>query len=144
MGDRDCLHCSIGAVQTEFAHALDHRDVEPFVALFTDDAAYDNGRTVVRGHDELRRWMSGRATGPVRTTRHVWSALRLGAPDGDELAATSTWVCYAANTTPPIDAVTVWSVADFHDRFRLVDGAWKIATRRIDVVFRDPTVAPPT
>jgi hypothetical protein len=78
-----------------------------------------------------------------RTTRHVWSGLELERIDDSIVAGSSIWVCYAANEPPPVDAVAVSSVADFVDTFHHVDGGWKIASRTITTVFRDPAVSPP-
>jgi 3-phenylpropionate/cinnamic acid dioxygenase small subunit len=138
----ECLHCAIGAVNTRFGRALDERDIDGFVVLFTPDATYDNGRTVLAGHAALREWAQARALAPVRTTRHVWSALSVEAVDDHELRAASTWITYAANQAPPVDFVAVSLVADFADVFRLVDGAWLIHHRSIRPVFRDPSVGP--
>lgn len=141
MSDR-CVHCDVADLNNRFGLALDRRHVEPWVELFTPDAVYANGRVVLRGHDELRAWVTRRSSVIGRTTRHVWSGLRLE-PDGDDrLSAESIWVCYAANQDPPVDAVAVSSVADFVDTLRRVDGRWLIESREIRTVFRDPSVAP--
>jgi 3-phenylpropionate/cinnamic acid dioxygenase small subunit len=138
------LHCEIGALNTRFARGLDLDDVEEVLALFTDDAVYDNGRVHLEGVAELRAWMTERAAAASagRTTRHVWSALHLEQLAPDRLAATSTWVTYAANQRPPVDFVAVSTVADFVDELRRVEGAWRLSRREILTVFRDASVAP--
>lgn len=139
-----CLHCAVGAINTQFARGLDHDDVDSVVALFTDDAVYDNGRVHLEGIDQLRTWLAERAAvaSVSRTTRHVWSALHIEQVSGDTLRCESTWVTYAANQRPPVDFVAVSAVADFVDEMRLVDGAWRISRREIRTVFRDAAVAP--
>lgn len=140
----DCLACAIGESLSVFARALDRGDADTLVALFTPDAVYDNGRARLAGHDALAQWIRDRNAAGQRTTRHVWSSLEL-TPSADEpavVAATSTWVCYAANAAAPVDAVKIWSVADFEDVFRLDGARWLVAERRIRTVFRDPSVAP--
>lgn len=138
-----CLHCEIGDLHTRFGRALDRGEVDDWVELFAPDARYDNGRTVLHGHDELRAWITRRvASGQVRTTRHVWSGLQLEPIDDRTLTSESIWVCYAANRPSPVDEVSIWSVADFTDTIVRVEGRWRIATRTIRTVFRDPAVAP--
>jgi ketosteroid isomerase-like protein len=140
-----CLHCEIGAINTQFARGLDFDDVDAVAALFTDDAVYDNGRVHLDGIDALRAWLIKRAAAAStsRTTRHVWSSLHLEHVAPDHIHAQSTWVTYAANQRPPVEFVAVSSVADFVDELRLVDGSWKISRREIRTVFSDAGVAPP-
>lgn len=139
-----CLGCSIGESLSAFARALDHGDADRLVALFTPDAVYDNGRARLEGHDALAQWIRERAAAGERTTRHVWSSLEIAPAPADPtvVAASSTWVCYAANAAAPVDAVKVWSVADFEDVFRREGDRWLVAERRIRTVFRDLSVAP--
>ncbi|HWL45206.1 MAG TPA: nuclear transport factor 2 family protein [Ilumatobacter sp.] len=141
----DCLSCAIGDSLSAFARGLDRGDAEAVVALFTPDAVYDNGRSRLAGQAELERWIRERGAAGERTTRHMWSSLQLtpSTDDPDVVAATSTWVCYAANAPAPVDAVKVWSVADFEDVFRRDGDRWLVAERRIRTLFRDPSVAPP-
>jgi hypothetical protein len=111
-------------------------------ALVTPDVAYDNGRLSLHGRAELAAWLAGRATA-VRTTRHMWSALRVNDVAPGRVEATSVWVCYAANAPAPHPEVQVSLVADFVDEFIRDDGAgWLLASRRISGVFRNPDVAP--
>jgi 3-phenylpropionate/cinnamic acid dioxygenase small subunit len=140
-----CLHCEIGAINTQFGRGLDHDDVDAVVRLFTDDAVYDNGRVHLEGIDALRGWLTERAaTASVsRTTRHVWSSLHLEQVAPNRLQAQSTWVTYAANQRPPVEFVAVSSVADFVDELRAIDGVWRISRREIRTVFSDAAVAPP-
>jgi hypothetical protein len=146
-----CRHCGIAELNGRFARALDLGDVEAWVATFTPNARYDNGRTELHGHPELRAWIARRSASVLRrTTRHVWSGLVIdpaggggAADEADVVTVTSTWVCYAANEPAPIDRVSVWSVADFVDTCVRLDDRWLLASRTIRTVFRDPSVAPP-
>jgi hypothetical protein len=144
-----CRHCEISELNSRFARALDLGDVDAWVATFTPNARYDNGRTELQGHAELRAWILRRTTTAThRTTRHVWSGLVIepghtdADADADVVTATSTWVCYAANEPAPIDRVSVWSVADFTDTCVRLDDRWLLGSRTIRTVFRDPSVAP--
>ncbi|WP_116996537.1 nuclear transport factor 2 family protein [Desertimonas flava] len=139
-----CLRCTVEAHHAAFAWSLDHGDVAGLMTLFGDDAEYDNGRVVLRGAAELSAWFTARATA-VRTTRHVWSSLRLGDHLGDGVVtATSVWTCYAANGPAPHCTVGVSLVADFDDRFEIgPTGGLLLQRRRISGVFSDPALAPP-
>lgn len=138
-----CLTCQMGESLSAFARGLDAGNAAAVTALFTDDAVYDNGRSRLTGKAQIEQWLRARAAGE-RTTRHMWSSLHIRRQDEPSVVtATSTWVCYAANAAAPVDAVNVWSVADFEDVFRFDGDRWLVASRTISTVFRDLSVAPP-
>ena len=141
--DDECLSCALTAVNGLFARALDHHDPDALRSVFTDDATYGNDREAWHGLAQIEAGFAARWAGPVRTTRHTFSGLTVLSRAEGEADVSSVWVCYAANTAPPVDAVAVSMVADFTDVVRRQpDGSWRIASRHIRGVFRDPELAP--
>jgi ketosteroid isomerase-like protein len=163
------LRAEIDAVFADWAWYLDHGDYDAVVSLFTEDALFVSGAAELRGRAAIRNRYTERAG--VRSTRHTYSGLRVSAIDGDatsgagddsadrtggthdagtggrpdRVRALSTWVNYAVNAPVPIDDVGVYLVADFDDVLTwCADERWRISSRRIIPVFRDPSRGPAT
>jgi hypothetical protein len=154
------LRPEIDAVLADWAWHLDHREYDEMVELFTEDALFISGTAEMRGRAAIKNRYLERPA--VRTTRHMYSGLRItgikGGADrgpGTEVApgitrparvrAHSTWVNYAVNGPDPVDDVGVYLVADFDDVLTwCADSRWRISERRIIPVFRDPARAPVT
>ena len=131
------------------------KDPQPVVldevaGLFTEDALFVTGATELRGRAAIKNRYIERTV--VRTTRHLYSGLRVtgtgGADPGPRPArvrARSTWVNYAVNAPAPADDAGVYLVADFDDVLTwCADDRWRISERRIIPVLRDPARAPVT
>lgn len=136
---------AIHALNADFAHHLDHGDVERLLELFTPGARYSNGSRVSVGLAEIEVFLRNRTAGGVRTTRHFYSGLRVTFSGADKADATSVWMSFARNAAPPVDGTAPFLVADFIDAYvRLDDGRWRIEARDIRPVFRDPNGQPPS
>jgi len=147
------LRVEIDAVLADWAWHLDHGDYDALAALFTPDALLVTGGAELRGRAAIKSRYTER-TG-ARTTRHLYSGLRVGPADGepergtgaagrpDRVRARSTWVNYAVNAPAPADDAGVYLVADFDDLLTWCDDdRWRISRRRIIPVLRDPARAP--
>ena len=135
---------AIQELNAAFAYHLDHGEITPLVALFTDDARYSNGARVSSGKVAIEAFYRGRAEGGVRTSRHLYSGLRIRLDGADQAGATSVWMSFAQNAAPPIDYSVPFLVADFIDAYRRgQDGVWRISSREIRPIFRDPNGVPP-
>ena len=136
------LRMEIDAVLADWAWHLDHDEVDELVELFTEDARFQPQPGVeLHGRPRIRQRYTTRV-GP-RTTRHIYSGLRLDVVSPAWVRATSTWVTYAANEPAPVHDAVTYQVADFHDLFtRCPDRRWRICDRTIVSIFRDPTRAP--
>ena len=118
--------------------------------LFTQDALLITGAVELRGRPAIKNRYTERVV--VRSTRHIYSGLRVSPGAGDPVAAAgrparvrarSTWVNFAVNAPAPVDDVGVYLVADFDDVLSWCeDDRWRISERRIIPVFRDPSRAP--
>jgi ketosteroid isomerase-like protein len=136
------LRLEIDAVLAEWAWHVDHGEIDELVELFTEDARFEPQPGVeLHGRPRIRQRYTTRA-GP-RTTRHVYSGLRLDVVGPVWVRATSTWVTYAANEPAPVRSAVTYQVADFHDLFTCCpDRRWRICDRTIVSIFRDPTRGP--
>jgi len=154
------LRPEIDAVLADWAWHLDHGEYDELAELFTQDALFISGAAEMRGRAAIKNRYMERTV--VRTTRHLYSGLRItgikGGSDrepGTEIApgvyrpakvrARSTWVNYAVNAPAPVDDVGVYLVADFDDVLTwCADDRWRISERRIIPVLRNPSRAPVT
>ena len=153
------LRAEIDAVLADWAYHLDHGQLDELAGLFTEDALFVTGALELRGRVTIKNRYLERTA--ARSTRHIYSGLRVSVIGGDPEAAAaavedgagrplrvrarSTWVNFAANAAPPVDDVGVYLVADFEDVLTwCADERWRISERRIIPVFRDLARAPIT
>jgi SnoaL-like protein len=135
---------AIQELNNSFAYHLDHDEIEPLVALFSPNAHYSNGLRMSRGRAEIEAFYRSRTAHGVRTARHMYSGLRIVFEGADRARATSVWLSFAQNSAPPIDYSIPYLVADFEDVYeRGDDGEWRILSRHIRPIFRDPKGTPP-
>lgn len=119
-----------------FTYYLDQNQIDPLVALFTEDAIYTHDVRRSEGRAAIRVLLETRAAAGPRTTRHVSTGLRVEIQDGSLATGYSVCVTYAANAVPPIVNATPCLVADFEDQYRLeTDGQWRIRRRHIRRIF---------
>ena len=137
------LHAQLDSVLADWAWFLDHGRFDELAELFTPDGQLITQGARVRGQEQIRQRYLSR-TG-VRTSRHVYSGLRVTESSDAWARTTSVWVCYAANLPAPVDEAGVYLVADCLDEFvRGDDGRWRISSREIVPVLRDPARKPVT
>ena len=133
----------IEQLNSDFNYHLDHNEVEPLVALFTEDAHYAHATRVTTGRESLRDLFGKRAAGAPRVARHLQTGLRIKFKSADEAEGYSVVLTYAGNGTPPFQNVTPTLVADFIDRYRRTeDGRWRISRREIHRMFEAPDTKP--
>lgn len=131
-------------LNASFAYHLDRDEVGPLVALFAPDARYSNGARQSHGRAEIEAFYRSRTALGLRTARHMYSGLRITFDGPDQAHATSVWLSFARNAGPPIEYSIPFLIADFEDTYeRGSDGEWRIASRHIQPIFRDPNGVPP-
>lgn len=130
--DRDAIR----DLNDEFAYRLDSDDVPALLDLFTADAVYVSGDRRVTGRKGLEAYFRARTAAGPRTSRHMYSTLRISFDGPAAAHATSVWLSFVQNGAPPILSNRPFMVADFLDRYVLTAKGWRIADRRIVPVFR--------
>jgi hypothetical protein len=118
-------HVAISDLLARYCLTLDLDDVEAWVALFTDDAAYEvSGRSFV-GHDGLRRMLAGAPGG-----------LHLGGPpviemtDADHARTTRNLLFVERGDRDARSAV-------YDDELRRTADGWKITRTRCRFIVAD-------
>jgi uncharacterized protein (TIGR02246 family) len=121
-----------------FLHAwlLDHGRGEEIAELYTSDGVMVGVGPDRHGRDGILGY--ARARKPSRTARHVCSNVRVQKVDDERMTGTFIITLYRSDDTPPLDATPV-AVADIDDEYRRCDdGRWRIARRRISIIFEAP------
>ncbi len=113
------------------AHLADYGDLDEYMTLFTDDATWDLGGTVVRGAEEIRADRVERreqgTQGPGTNTRHMNTTSWVEVDGSDVATAHSYFLFVRDASTAPTLGVT----GRYHDTFRRTPDGWKMAHRRI-------------
>jgi uncharacterized protein (TIGR02246 family) len=122
-----------------YARAVNERDVEGFVNLFTPDGAWNRpGAHSMVGHDQIREFIEYALPDPaVRTLRHVNGTVLIELIDDDTASSWSQTVVYDVTEAPPypVSLPGPDMMVEYRDRLvRTADG-WRIAQRDTTVVF---------
>jgi ketosteroid isomerase-like protein len=129
------IRLALEDLNAAFTHHLDHGEIEALAELFTADALYTNGTRESRGRAAIETLFRQRIAKGPRTSRHLYSGLRLSIESDREASGTSVCMSFAADGTPPLPA-RPFLVADFVDQYRRGDdGRWRIAARHIHRIF---------
>jgi hypothetical protein len=128
----------------EFAYLIDHGQSGRVADLFTIDGSYGRStgeRTV--GRDEIRRAYASRRAKGTRTTRHIFTNLRLEFQSPDPVSGACIMTLFAEEGDPP-HVAEPFLVADYDDIYVLHEGSWLYAARTITWLFRrrDGKVSP--
>ena len=133
------IRVALEDLNTAFCYHLDHNEVEPLIDLFADDVYYTHGSRVSRGRAELAKVFRGRSTAQVRTSRHMYSGLKIEIESATRARGTSVCMTFGAYGEPPLSPAVPTLVADFVDAYeRGGDGRWRFKERHIHRVFVAP------
>jgi uncharacterized protein (TIGR02246 family) len=123
---------AIRNVLARIAQYADTGDLDDYAALFTEDAHWEMGGTVVRGRAAIRAAGQARRDagtgGPGSRTRHVIGTIAVTL-DGDTAIADSYWHFYGNTDTAP----ELRAMGAYRDTFRRAGGVWRLAERLITV-----------
>jgi hypothetical protein len=133
------IRIALEDLNTAFCYHLDHNEVEPLLELFTDDVYYTHGSRVSRGKAELATIFRGRSATQVRTSRHLYSGLKLEIESATRARGTSVSLTFGQYGEPPLSPAIPILVADFVDSYACgTDGRWRFAERHIHRIFQAP------
>jgi ketosteroid isomerase-like protein len=143
MPDNDTTSAAVAecvALSIAFANAVDHREYDRLLDLFTDDAVLQRWDRSFEGRKGIAEMMAARPLGVQ--TRHMCTNFEITRLD-DQSATGLTYFLFfrgegAADKISPMTGPAL--MGEYHDRFRLTDAGWRIAHRTIKLVFGD---APP-
>jgi len=129
------IRSEIEALVHEHAWLLDNRGGEKLADLYIADGRLYGLGPEKKGKAAIAAYGMARTTIEGRTARHVCTNLRLSPVDGGRIAGHHLITLYRhdGDGLGPADAC---ALADAHDIFAQdTDGHWKIAERRLDLVF---------
>lgn len=130
------IRSDIDALVAEFAYRIDHQDGHKVHELFTADGTYDLSGWAMTGHEQIKRFYDDRRNSGPRTSRHIFTGLRLApAFSRDALTGICVLTLHAhAGVAPlPLDPVMI---ADYADTYRRSDdGRWLFHRRTVTPLF---------
>ncbi|WP_082074015.1 nuclear transport factor 2 family protein [Rhodococcus sp. B7740] len=132
----DTDRSAIADLVAEFAWRIDHEAGHGVEDLFTEDGTYDLAGWSHTGREALRRSYRMRAAQGPRTSRHIFTNLRVrSSTTSDTATGTCVLTLHARDGRPPHPLSPVM-VADYVDTYhRDIDGNWRFGTRIVSIVF---------
>ena len=126
-------------VIARYALAVNTRDVEAFVTLFTSDGEWNRpGGHSIRGHDAIRAYIDFALPDPTqRTLRHVNGAQVIDLIEADAATSWSQTTVYDTEHGGgfPVPLTGPDMVVEYRDLLVRHDGRWFIRRRDTTVVF---------
>jgi len=126
-------------VMARYVWAVDSLDAEGYVGVFTEDAVIDSNGSLSKGHDEIRRIVTGliqrrdanKAKGmPTANLYHVISNVRITFPKPDEALHQSYWQTVRRDKDGKMTAA---AMGPSEDRLVKRNGTWLIQSRKLTV-----------
>jgi len=137
--ERLSIRVALEDLNTAFCYHLDHDDVDALLELFADDVYYTHGARVSRGRAELETVFRSRSAAQKRTSRHLYSGLKLDIESATRARGTSVCMTFGQYGEPPLSPAVPTLVADFIDEYlRGDDGRWRFKERHIHRIFVAP------
>ena len=132
------IRVALEDLNTAFCYHLDHNEVEQLLELFTDDVYYTHGPRRTNGKGELEQVFRSRTATSPRTSRHLYSGLKIDIKSATRASGTCVCMTFGQNGEPPLSPAIPILVADFDDVYmRGDDGRWRIRERHIHRIFVD-------
>ena len=138
------IRVALEDLNTAFTYHLDHDEVDALLDLFVDDVYYTHGARESRSKADLERVFRSRSATAPRTSRHVYSGLKLHIESATRARGTSVCMTFGKYGLPPLEPAIPTLVADFNDVYvRCDDGQWRFQERHIHRIFVDPANSGP-
>jgi hypothetical protein len=130
------IRLAIEDLNADFTYFLDHNQVDELAGLFTEDAIYAHGERRDEGRNAIQQLFAKRRISGSRTTRHLYSGLRVLIESAERARGECVCLTFAADESPPITPANPYLVADFNDVYvRCADNKWRIKQRIISRIF---------
>jgi ketosteroid isomerase-like protein len=122
----------------EFAHAVDHRDIDAVPAVFTDNAVFERKGERLVGRAAIMAAQRTRPTGVV--TRHLCTTIKVDVVDADHARGVVYFLLFRHDgDEPPVGPVpmpTPATLGEYHDDYVRTAQGWRIARRVARAAFR--------
>ncbi len=127
------------ALSIAYARAIDFRDYEAFVELFTDDAVLEVGREL-NGKEAIRESVLQRPD--ELRTRHVLTNIFIHPRNESTASGVSYLTLYRhfgpeSRSRQPAPLVGPAAIGHYEDRFIKREGVWYFKSRILHLAFRD-------
>jgi hypothetical protein len=127
---------------SEFAYRVDILRGRTVEELFTEDGYYEADGRRSSGRDAIRKAYELRSARGPRTSRHLFTNLRLAEVDSKILRATLIMLLFAHDGEGVFAAQPIL-VSDVDDEYAIgSDRSLEIRSRRLTTVFVDPSLKP--
>lgn len=129
--DRAAIEAACTRVIVDYCHSIDSFDDARMVQLFAQDGEWVRpGQAPLCGKGQIAAYMAGRDRSI--TMRHMTSNIRIDVQDATHAVGRTYWTLYRqSSSTPVAQALTPFSVGEYHDAFVLEDGQWCFQRREI-------------
>src|SRR5882672_818941 len=126
-------------VMARYVWAVDSFDADGYVAVFTEDAVIDSNGNISKGHDEIRKIVTGliqrrddnKAKGvPASNLYHVISSVRITFPKAGEALHQAYWQTVRRGEDGRMIAA---AMGRSEDRLIKRNGKWLIQSRKLTV-----------
>jgi hypothetical protein len=124
---------AVADLAARYAVAVDLRDFDRLREVFIAECRLDTGRAVREGIDSVLEAMEGLHR--YEATNHVVGQQLLERHDAD-IRGLTYCTAHHLGTDGDIRTDTVMHIR-YHDRFVRTDEGWRIATRRLEIVWTD-------
>ena len=133
------IRVALEDLNTAFCYHLDHNEVDALLELFADDVYYTHGNRISHGKAELEQVFRSRSATNPRTSRHLYSGLKLDIESATRARGTSVSLTFGQYGEPPLSPAIPTLVADFVDAYVCgEDGRWRFKERHIQRIFVAP------
>ena len=128
----------IAEVMAKYIWTVDSLDADGYVSVFTDDAVIDSNGMLIKGHDEIRKVVTGQIEGnedkkakglpPVRLYHNVFNA-RISFTGKDEALYQSYWQTLRRKD----NQMVIGGMGRSEDHLVRIHGQWLIKFRKLTV-----------
>jgi hypothetical protein len=128
-----------------YCEAVDFGHASRLADVFAEEGIFDNGDLRLVGREQIRRVFTEREQVRELRTRHVCTNIHVEVTE----PAAATGVVYLAlyrrrgpeDSSVPVPETSPAVVGSYHDAYVRTGEGWRIAARRLDAAFADPSAA---
>ncbi len=128
-----------------YCEAVDFGHASRLADVFAEEGVFDNGDLRLVGREQIRRVFTEREQVRELRTRHVCTNIHVEVTE----PAAATGVVYLAlyrrhgpeDRSVPVPETSPAVVGSYHDAYVRTGEGWRIAARRLDAAFVDPSAA---
>lgn len=132
---------AIHQLVSDFAYSIDIENGERTAELFTEDGWYQSDDKRSTGREAIREAYRRRAARGPRTSRHIFTNLRIERLDDNAYSGTALLLLFAEDGYPPAPAQPLL-VADVFDVYVLNGATARLRSRRLNSIFAAESSVP--